>query len=99
MAKRVITFGEIGRDPSHANVRCDRCFRRGRCKTTKLVAQFGADATVQPFQDWITKDCPKRNDPRSPLGTGCAPLMPELRLLPGPGSGLVQLLPVHPIRM
>ena len=24
--------------------------------TAKLVELFGADETVQPFQDWITKD-------------------------------------------
>jgi hypothetical protein len=27
-----------------------------RYNTAKLVERFGADETVQPFQDWITKD-------------------------------------------
>lgn len=63
-------------------VACDRCGRSGRYRTDKLFAKYGADATVQPFQEDITRDCPRRHDHALELGTGCAPLMPDLRLLP-----------------
>jgi hypothetical protein len=32
---------------------------------------------VQPFQEWVTKDCPQKHDPKYAFGK-CAPLMPDL---------------------
>ena len=46
----------------------------------KLVAKYGAGASVSPFQNDLTKDCAEKNDPRYPFGK-CAPLMPDLLLL------------------
>ena len=77
----VITFGEIAESFPMLNVECSRCGRHGRYNTVKLVERFGADETVQPFQEWITKDCPEKHDPRYAFGK-CAPMMPDLRLLP-----------------
>lgn len=73
-----VTLAEIAEYLPILRVVCDRCGRRGRYRTDKLVAKYGADASIQPFQDDITRDCPKRNDPTIELGRGCAPLCPDL---------------------
>lgn len=80
--RNYISLGEIAEHLPMLNVQCARCGRHGRYSTDKLVAKYGADATVQPFQEDITKDCPRWQDHTLELGTGCAPLMPDLRLLP-----------------
>lgn len=77
----VITLGEIAEHFSMLNVVCERCGRHGRYNTARLVGKYGADETVQPFQEDITRDCPEKNDPRYAFGK-CAPRMPDLRLLP-----------------
>jgi hypothetical protein len=51
------------------NVQCDRCGGHGRYRTAKLVEKHGDDATVQPFQYDLTKDCPHKNIPDTRLGS------------------------------
>ena len=82
MADGIVTLGEIGKTLPMLRVVCDRCGREGRYRTAKLIAKYGAGASVAPFQDDLTRDCPKRNDPKIVLGHGCAPLFPDLVLLP-----------------
>ena len=69
-----ITWGYIARHLPMITVQCDRCGRRGRYSTAKLIVTYGADATVQGFQRDLTKDCPQKNDPRYAFGM-CAPLL------------------------
>jgi hypothetical protein len=45
------------------------------------ASDFGPDATLQPWQEELTADCPHKNDPAYPFGK-CTPLMPDLRTLP-----------------
>lgn len=81
MANGIITFGEIAAHFAMLDVKCDNCGRHGRFRTSKLVAKYGAGASVQPLQDDLRRDCPDRDDPRWPYGK-CAPLMPDLLKLP-----------------
>ena len=74
----VITLGESAEPLPMLEVECSRCGRDGRYNTAKLVERFGADEAVQPFQDWITKDCSRRHDSTLALGM-VAPLIPELK--------------------
>ena len=76
-----VTIGEIAEHFRLLDVKCDNCGRHGRYNTAKLVAKYGADSSVQPFQDDLRRDCPERDDPRWPYGK-CAPLMPGLLKLP-----------------
>jgi hypothetical protein len=57
-----------------------RCGRHGRYRTDKLLAKYGPDETLQPFQEELTRDCPHKRDLRLPFGK-CAPLFPDLRNL------------------
>ena len=77
----VVTLGEIAETLTMLTVQCDRCGRRGRYRVDKLIAKYGAGASVTPFQNDLTKDCPEKNDPRYPFGK-YAPMMPDLMLLP-----------------
>ena len=52
-----ITLGEIAAHLPMLDVECNRRGRHGSYNTAKLIERFGAHETVQPFQDWITKDC------------------------------------------
>jgi hypothetical protein len=49
------------------------------------VAKYGEAATLQSFQDDLTRDCSEKHDPGYRFGK-CAPMMPDLLLLP-PISG------------
>jgi hypothetical protein len=73
-----ITLGEIAARLPMLRVECDRCGRSGRYRTDKLVAKYGADASIQLFLEEIIKDCQKRHDPTLELGRGCAPICPDL---------------------
>jgi hypothetical protein len=76
-SRGVVTWGYIARHLPVITVHCDRCGRAGRYHTDKLLEKYG-DTNIQQFQRDITADCP-RNSTRIELGTGCAPLMPDLR--------------------
>lgn len=76
-----VTLSEIAARLPMLRVRCDRCGREGKYRTDKLVAKYGADASIEPFQNEITQDCPKRHDAKIELGKGCAPLCPDLSKL------------------
>lgn len=76
-----VTLGEIAERLPMLWVQCDRCGRAAKYRTDKLVAKYGADASIEPFQNDITRDCPKRQDPNIELGNGCAPLCPDLSKL------------------
>lgn len=73
-----VSLGEIAAKLRMLRVKCDRCGREGRYSTARLVAKYGADASIQPLQDEITADYPRRTDPKIELGAGCAPLCPDL---------------------
>jgi hypothetical protein len=51
-----LSIGEIAEHLPMLTVQCDRCGRAGRYSTAKLVEQYGAEATVQPFEDDLTRD-------------------------------------------
>ncbi|HVA12651.1 MAG TPA: hypothetical protein VNF99_05345 [Stellaceae bacterium] len=72
------TLGEIAAKLRMLRVECDRCGRTRRYKTDKLIAKYGAGASIQPFQDDFTRDCPRRDDSMFELGKGCTPLCPDL---------------------
>ena len=76
-----LSIGEIAEHLPMLTVQCDRCGRHGRYNTAQLVEKYGAAATVQPFQDDLTRNCPEKHDPGYPFGK-CAPMMPDLLLLP-----------------
>jgi hypothetical protein len=73
-----ISLGEIAERLPMLRVTCDRCGRAGRYSTAKLVAKYGADASIEPLQQEITADCPRRTDPKIELGKGCAPVCQDL---------------------
>jgi len=73
-----IPLGDIAAKLTLLRVQCDRCGRAGQYRTDRLVARYGADESIGPFQDDITRDCPRRRDPLIELGKGCAPLCPDL---------------------
>lgn len=66
-----ITWGYIARHLALIVVESDRCGRRGKYRTDKLLAQYG-DTDIGQFQKDITADCP-RNVPTTEVGKGCAP--------------------------
>jgi hypothetical protein len=76
-----VNIGYIAQHLQMLGVQCDRCGRKGRYSTAKLVAKYGADATLQPLQEELTADCPHKHDVHWPFGK-CAPLFPDLRTLP-----------------
>jgi hypothetical protein len=79
MSKRgYINLGEIAQRLDMLVIACDRCGRRGQYSTAKLVAKYGADASIEPLQNDVTADCPRRADPKIELGKGCAPICPDL---------------------
>jgi hypothetical protein len=83
MTKRgYISLGEIAAKLPMLRIECDRCGRKGQYLTAKLVETYGADASIEPLQQYVTRDCPKRRDPTVELGKGCAPLCPDLLKLP-----------------
>jgi hypothetical protein len=67
-----ITLGYIAEHLPMLNIQCDRCGRHGR---------YSTDASVQPPQEDITRNCPGKHDPKYAFGK-CAPMMSDLRLLP-----------------
>lgn len=73
-----VSLGEIAAKLRMLRIECDRCGRAGRYRIDKLVAKYGADASIQPLQEEITADCPRRADPKIELSAGCAPLCPDL---------------------
>ena len=73
-----VSLGEIAAKLRVLRIECDRCGRFGRYRTDKLVARYGGDASIEPLQDDITADCPRRRDATIELGAGCAPLCPDL---------------------
>jgi hypothetical protein len=78
MGKGYISFGEIAAKLPMLRVECSRCGRRGRYRTDKLIERYGADSSIEPWQQDLVRDCPRNGDPLIELGKGCAPLCPEL---------------------
>jgi hypothetical protein len=80
-SRGAVTIGYIAEHLTMLGVQCDRCGRKGRYRTDKLLQEYGPESTLQPFQEKLTADCPHKNDPGYPFGK-CAPLFPDLRTLP-----------------
>jgi hypothetical protein len=78
MAEAYVSLGEIATKLRILHIRCDRCGRAGRYSTRRLVREYGADTSIEPLQNDMTADCPRRTDPEVELGAGCAPLCPDL---------------------
>jgi hypothetical protein len=81
MIKNPVNVGYIARHLKMPGDVAYRCGRHGRYSTAKLLAKYGADATLQRLQEDLTKDCPHKVDSHWPFGK-CAPLFPDLRSLP-----------------
>ena len=54
-----ISLGEIAQRLNVLVIQCDRCGRRGQYPLRKLIAKYGADASIEPLQNDITADCPR----------------------------------------
>jgi hypothetical protein len=73
-----ISLGRIAERLNVLVVQCDRCGRRRQYPLWKLIVKYGADASIEPLQNEITAECPRRTDPTVEPGIGCAPLCPDL---------------------
>ena len=73
-----ISLGRIAERLNVLVVQCDRCGHRGQYPLWKLMVKYGADASIEPLQNEITAECPRRNDQTVELGDGCAPLCQDL---------------------
>jgi hypothetical protein len=74
-------LGYIAKHLPMLRVECDRCGRKGRYRTDKLLEKYGVDATLQPFQEDLTRDCPHKQDKHYPYGK-CFPAFSDLRTPP-----------------
>jgi hypothetical protein len=45
--------------PGWVTVACNRCDRRGKLRTARLVAQYGADLSIPELGRILAADCPK----------------------------------------
>ncbi|HWE72323.1 MAG TPA: hypothetical protein VG328_04130 [Stellaceae bacterium] len=80
MTNGIITLGEIAAKLRMLHVTCDRCGRADRYGIARLVKEYGAESSIQQFQDDITRDCVTRGDPTIALGSRCE-LCPDLSKL------------------
>jgi len=82
LAKDVILLGEVAaRGAAMLELRCGRCERRGRLSVQRLLAEYGADASVRRAMQAQIGDCPNRD--HSQLQSRCDPYCPGLARLFG----------------
>lgn len=60
MASGVTTLGDMARQfPDTIVVSCNRCDRRGRRRTARLLAEHGADLPGPDLRRILAADCPR----------------------------------------
>ena len=64
------------------DIRCGRCDRHGRLSVARLMAEWGADASLRDIMHEQIGSCPHRNDTQ--IYTRCDPFCPTLVELFGP---------------
>jgi hypothetical protein len=79
-----VNLGYIARHLAMLNVQCDRCGRKGRYRTDKLLAKYGAESSREEFQNDLTRDCPGKKDIHWPFGK-CFPAFPDKKSPAGAG--------------
>lgn len=70
------TIAELGAWVSRVEIRCARCDRRGLVRISTLVAQHGADMTLNALLRELPGDCPKRHADRDV--DRCSVALPDL---------------------
>jgi hypothetical protein len=55
-----VLLGEVARRQEWLEVACDRCGRRGRYRTARLVARHGAGMGLPDLLAELSRDCPNR---------------------------------------
>jgi len=72
MAKDYIPLGDVAaRGAPMLEIRCGRCDRHGRLSVARLLAEWGADASIRDIMHKQIGSCPHRNDTQ--LCTRCDP--------------------------
>jgi len=88
MAKDYIALGDVAaRGQRTIEICCGRCDRHGRLSVQRLLAEWGADASIRDIMHEQIGSCPHRNDTQ--LYTRCDPYCPTLVQLfsPYPEAG------------
>jgi hypothetical protein len=77
MPADVYTLGEVASRISLLEVACNRCARRGRLRTSRLLAEFGSEMPM-PALLRIIADCPRLNAERiyDACGVRCPQMVP-----------------------
>jgi hypothetical protein len=73
----VILLGQVASWLSVIDVACNRCDRRGRLQTTRLVAEHGAEMLVPELLRIIAADCPRTKTAHDVCGVHL-PQLPRL---------------------
>jgi hypothetical protein len=84
MPSTVYTLGDIATRLSLLEVACNRCERRGRLRTSRLLTEHSAEMPVPVLLRIIAADCPRMHAQRvsETCGVHC-PQLSELFGLPG----------------
>jgi hypothetical protein len=75
-AAAVILLGQIAARLRMLELACNRCDRRGRLSTARLVAEYGADMPGPDLLRILSADCPSRDT--DSVYDRCGVHMPEL---------------------
>jgi len=59
MSRNVITVGEVTDRLPILEVACNRCDRRGRLRTARLLAEHGRDLPIPELRRIVAADCPR----------------------------------------
>jgi hypothetical protein len=74
-----VSLGRIAQRLNMLVITCDHCRRRDPYPLSKLIAKYGAGASIEPLQEEIVANCPHKADPTIEAGKACAPLCPDLQ--------------------
>ena len=69
------TLGDIEAHFPVFEIKCSRCDRHGRIKTSNLIAQHGRDMNLTDLGSKLIGDCPKR---QGTIYERCDPYFPQL---------------------
>lgn len=75
----VVLLGQVATRLPAIEVYCNRCDRRGRRQTTRLVAEHGANMPVPALLRTIAADCPRMQ--RAQAHDVCGMHLPQLSRL------------------
>jgi len=59
MSTGFVTLGQIAGRLAVLDVACNRCDRRGRLRTARLMAEHGADLPIPALRQIVAADCPR----------------------------------------